>query len=279
MEYFRPESVEDAIALLDAEDARCLAGGQTLVAMMNTRIIAPPRLVSLRAIPDLGAIETRDDGGLRIGAMVTHRQLEDAAFEGAHRMLSETAAQIASPAIRAFGTVGGSLCHADPAADWPVALIALGAEAMIAGPAGGRTEPVEDFIVDALTTSLAAGEILTHIGLPPTGANAGGAYLKLARVEGDFATVSVAVSLSIDGGVCSDIRVVIGGCGPVPVRDAEAEAELRGAAVSDGAVAALGDRLAEVAKPEDDGRASAAYRRMVIPGLVRRAVEKAAAAA
>jgi carbon-monoxide dehydrogenase medium subunit len=280
MDYFRPRSLTEARDLLaDEEDGRCLAGGQTLVAMMNTGILAPPRLVALRDIPGVDQIESLPDGGLRLGAMVTHATLAEVEGTGAHRLLPETARQIASPAIRAFGTVGGSLCHADPAADWPVALVALDASVEIFGSAGARTERLEEFIVDALTTSLEPGEILTQIQIPPAQVGSSAAFVKLARVEGDFATVSVAVTLSRSGGVCDDIRIVIGGCAPVPVRDQEAENQLRGTRLSDPEVEAAGKMLANAIQPEDDGRASAVYRRMVTPGLVRRAVHHALASA
>lgn len=276
MDYLRPQSLEEAISVLSADDeARCLAGGQTLVAMMNTRILAPSRIVSLRDIPDLDRVETLADGGLRIGSMVTHGALAKLEVGGSHRLLPHTARQIASPAIRAFGTVGGSLCHADPAADWPVALIALDAQAEIAGPGGVRSEAAETFIVDALTTSLAPGEIVTHIGIPSAAVGSSAAYLKLARVEGDFATISVAVALVMSDGICNAARIVIGGCAPVPVRDPEAERSLVGSRLADSDFLEAGAKLAAAIEPEDDGRASAAYRRRVVPGLVRRAIRRA----
>jgi carbon-monoxide dehydrogenase medium subunit len=279
MEYFRPSSLDEARGLLaENEDARCLAGGQTLVAMMNTGILAPPRLVSLRNLPGLDQIKSPADGGLQVGAMVTHATLAGFAGKAAHGLLPETARQIASPAIRAFGTIGGSLCHADPAADWPVALIALDATAKVSGPGGGRSEPVEQFIVDALTTSLQQGEILTHLIVPPPAPGSSAAYLKVTRVEGDFATVSVAAAIACSEEVCTDARIVVGGCGPVPVRDPDAEQLLRGSRLGDANLTAAGEKLAAAIQPEDDGRASAAYRRMVLPGLVRRAVLQAIAA-
>lgn len=280
MEYFAPETLDDAIALLaSAEDARCLAGGQTLVAMMNTRIIQPLRLVSLRKITALSEMDILADGGRRIGAMVTHEQLAGLDASGSHSLLPQTARQIASPAIRAFGTIGGSLCHADPAADWPTALVALNAEATIEGPAGSRAEPVTDFIVDMLATSLDDAEILKAIVIPPAAPVSGASYVKLARVEGDFATVSVAVTLVLDKGDCSDIRIVVGGCGPVPCRLPAVDNALAGTQLTGESVKRAGEELAAAVQPEDDGRATAEYRRMVVPGLVVRAVARAKAAA
>ncbi len=273
MDYFRPESLEEALGLLaEIPDARCLAGGQTLVAMMNTRIVAPPRLVSLRDIPGLDQIEALPNGGLRMGTMVTHETLMNLSANGAHRLLPETARQIASPAIRAFGTVGGALCHADPAADWPTALVALDASVHVAGIDGKRREPLAEFLVDALTTTLEPGEILTHIEIPPPGQTSAGAYVKFARVEGDFATVAVAVSLSLSGPTCEAIRIAVGGCSPVPTRDDAAETGLVSTELSEADMQAVGNSLATAIQPEDDGRASAAYRRMVVPGLVQRAI-------
>ena len=277
MDYFRPETLEEAIGLLSGdEEARCLAGGQTLVAMMNTRILAPSRIVSLRGIPGLDQVEAQPNGGLRIGAMATHAALAALDAPGAHRLLPETAGQIASPAIRAFGTLVGSLCHADPAADWPVALVALDAQVEIAGRDGARSESVERFIVDALTTSLNPGEIATHVAIPPAPEGSAGAYVKLARVEGDFATASVAVAVDMDGDLCKSIRIVVGGCAPVPVREPAAEAILEGTRLEDPEIGTAGEKLVAALQPEDDGRGSAAYRRQVAPGLVRRAIRTAA---
>ncbi|MDH3232927.1 MAG: xanthine dehydrogenase family protein subunit M [Alphaproteobacteria bacterium] len=276
MDYSAPETIEEAVRLLAADDeARCLAGGQSLVAMMNTRILAPSHVVSLRRIPGLDRIETRDDGGLRIGAMVTHQALAELNAEGAHRLLPLTARQIASPAIRAFGTVGGSLCHADPAADWPAAMVCLGATIGVAGPDGKRSEPVGAFIVDMLTTSLDTGEIMTHIDLPPAQDGSGAAYLKLARVEGDFATVSVAVTLRLADARCAEIGVAIGGCGPVPVRVEEAERILVGSTLAEAEISNAANLLQDAIAPEDDIRASAAYRTRILPGFLSRAIAAA----
>ncbi|HUT48809.1 MAG TPA: xanthine dehydrogenase family protein subunit M [Alphaproteobacteria bacterium] len=278
MDYSAPETIGEAVRLLAADDeARCLAGGQSLVAMMNTRILAPSHVISLRRIPGLDRIEARDDGGLRIGAMVTHQSLAELSVEGAHRLLPVTARQIASPAIRAFGTLGGSLCHADPAADWPTAMVCIGAMIGIAGPHGERSEPVGEFIVDMLTTSLEPGEILTHVDLPPAHDASGAAYLKLARVEGDFATVAVAVTLRLADARCAEIGVAIGGCGPVPVRVEEAERILVGSALSEADISSAADILREAIAPEDDIRASAAYRKKILPGLLSRAIAAAKA--
>ena len=276
MDYFRPQSLAEAIGALGEDDeARCLAGGQTLVAMMNTRILAPSRVVSLRDVPGLAQVGADADGGLQIGSMVTHATLARLDAAGSHRLLPETARQIASPAIRAFGTIGGSLCHADPAADWPVALFALDAVVEIAGPEGARTESVETFIVDALTTTLAPGELLTRIVIPPAPRGSSAAYIKLARVDGDFATVSVAVTLAMSGDLCDAVRIAVGGCAPTPVRNPDAETALRGTRLEDKDIRAAGDLLAAALEPEDDGRASANYRRRVAPGLIHRAIRTA----
>lgn len=278
MDYYGPANLEEALVFLgDDPEARCLAGGQTLVAMMNTGILTPSRLVSLRRLPELARIEHREDGSLEIGAMATHDALAGYVARGAHRLLPATASQIASPAIRAFGTIGGSVCHADPAADWPVALSALNASVVVAGPDGFRREAIEGFIVEALSTTLMQGEILTHIEIPPVDARSAGAYVKFARVEGDFATASVAVSLVMHDGVCAGIRIVVGGCAPTPVTASEAETALVGGTLDASAIDLAGKALAAAIQPEDDGRGSAEYRRLVVPGLVARAIGQARA--
>jgi carbon-monoxide dehydrogenase medium subunit len=187
----------------------------------------------------------------------------------------DAARLIGHPAIRNMGTMGGSISHADSAADYPAALVAADAAIEIAGAGGRRSIAAGDFFVDYLQTALEPGELVTAIRLPPAAKGAVSAYQKFARVEGDFATVSAAVVLAMDGGACKGIRIAVGACAPTPVRVPEAEAGLVGGALDDKALATACRTLADACDPVDDFRGSADYRRMLVPVLVRRAVAAA----
>jgi aerobic carbon-monoxide dehydrogenase medium subunit len=275
-----PASIAEAVALLAADgDGRCLAGGATLVAMMNARLVTPSRLVSLAGIDELRGIAAAAEGGLRIGAMTRHGETAgDARLAGSAAVIRSAAGQIANPVIRNMGTIGGSIAFADPAADYPPALVAAAAEIEIAGRQGRRRIKAEDFFVDWYQTALEPDEIVTAVLVPPAPKNSYGQYHKLARVSGDFAIASVALCLAVEAGRVSALRVAVGGCGPRPVRSAAAESTLVGARLAALDTTELGAALAEAADPVDDVRASAAYRRLVIPRLLRRAVAEAVAA-
>ena len=262
----RPESLGEAVGLLTGgADVKPLAGGASLVAMLNARLVEPSALVSLARVKELHGSNVLPDGTLRLGAMTRHRELAGSAtLGGPRRVLQQAARAIANPTIRAMGTIGGSLALDDPGADYPPALVALSATIEIAGPAGTRLVPAADFFVDWYTTVLAPDELVTAVHLPQAGAGAG-VYHKLARVAGDFAIVSVAIALQH-----GQVRAVIGACGPRPLWLSQADAELMR-----GNVAAAGDMLAEAADPVDDSRASANYRRRVIPRMLARAFAEA----
>ena len=272
--FHAPERLDEAIRLLAAdEDARPLAGGQTLVAMLNAELLSPSQLVSLHRIAALRGIEKRADGAMRIGAMTTPASLaRSEALRGVHRLFADAAGRIAHEAIRNRGTLGGAVAHADPSADYPPVLVALDAVIEAVGPAGKREIAAVDFFQGFLTTALEPGELIAAIILPPGSGQARTHYEKFARVEGDFATVSVAVALAGNGA-----RVALGGVGPVPVRLTEAEASLNQGRLSDEAIAAAGVLLVAASDPIDDVRGSADYRRLIIPRLVRRAIRTAEA--
>ncbi len=277
MAFHEPATIDEAVALLAAdEDARCLAGGATLVAMMNAGLVEPAALVSLRRIPDLAGIGGNAGGGITIGAMTPHRDTAgDPRLVGANAVVRAAAGRIANPPVRNMGTMGGSIAFADPAADYPPALVAVNAEIEVAGPTGRRRIAAGDFFTDWYETALRAGEMVCAIHLPPPPPNSTGVYDKLVRTEGDFAMVSVAVALAREGGVCRHIRIAIGGCGPAPVRLARAEEGLLGGGLDEAAVRAAGASLAAVCDPVDDVRASAGYRIRVVPRMVVRAVARA----
>ncbi|GAB4179518.1 MAG: glyceraldehyde dehydrogenase subunit beta [Wenzhouxiangellaceae bacterium] len=280
MKFFSPTHIEEAVSLLAGNPgARCISGGATLVAMMNAELVEVPALVSLRKISRLRGI-SHDGQMLRIGAMTTHRAVARATelaagWSGVRR----AASQIAHPGVRTMGTIGGSISHADPAADYPAALVAADAIVEIAGPDGRRQVRAEDFFLDYYTTSLAEGELVTAVLLPPAPPGAVGVHRKLARTDGDFATASVSLVLALQGEICSHVRIAVGGCGATPVRVAAAEALLIGQPLSADRVHQAGELLAAACDPIDDVRGSAAYRLALVPRLLRQAINWAAAEA
>jgi carbon-monoxide dehydrogenase medium subunit len=263
MDYVAPLTVEEAWRALETEDARCLAGGQSLVAMMNLGLVAPSRLVSLRRIASLHGIANEDDGSLRIGAMTTHAELAalDAAGPGP-ALLAQAARVVAYPAVRAFGTIGGSVAHADPAADYPVALVAADAAIEVASASGSRRVAARDFFRGLFETVLKPGEIITAVVVPRGPKRGRAIYEKLSLVAGDFAIVSVAAV------VAETATIAVGSCGPKPLFASGLPLEL-------GALRDAAAKLAAASDPPSDHRGSGAYRRKILPELVCRAVRAA----
>lgn len=275
--FHRPTTVEEAVALLAAtEGARCLAGGATLVALINANLAEPGAIVSLNAIPELAGIARTAEGGFRIGAMTRHRETAAADLPDTLAVVSRAAAQIANPPVRNMGTMGGSIAFADPAADYPPALVAAKAEIEIASAAGRRRVTAEDFFRDWYATALESGEMVAAILLPPPRPGIG-LYRKFARVSGDFAIASVALSVALDGPRPA-VRIAVGGCGPKPVRLDAADLLLSENFGDAAAAAEAGAMLAAACDPVDDVRASAEYRRIVVPRLVAATVGQAAKA-
>jgi len=274
MQFFEPTSVEAAISLLAThDDAHCLAGGATLVALMNAGLVEPAALISLQHIETLRGIERGDDGVVTIGAMTRHEETAASnLFHEGQAIVPAAARQIANMVVRNMGTMGGSIAFADPAADYPCALIAAGAEIEITNAAGARWLPVADICVDWYETVLDQGELVTRIRIPPAPAGSVSHYEKLARVSGDFAVVSVALILAFEGAVCSAAQVAVGGCGPWPLRLAEVESMLVGSALDEKIIAAAGGLLVAASDPVDDVRGSAEYRRQVIPRLLAKSI-------
>ena len=262
MEFHGPSTVEEAVSLLASdEEARCLAGGATLVAMMNADLVMPSALVSLRHIEALRGISAESGGGLRVGAMTTHREVAEAdGLAGAHALLAETARVIGHPAIRNMGTLGGSIGHGDPQADYPGALAALNAAVELRGPDGTRSVAAEDFFVDYLETALLPGELIAAVTLMPL-----------------VFHPDVAAVVAMEDGRCSYVRVALGSCGPAPIRAEAAEDRLTGSALDDADIAEAAAILREECDPVDDVRGSGEYRMMLVEPLLGRALRAAAA--
>ena len=275
MKYVEPTSLSEALGFLAGDDeALCLAGGATLVAMLNADLVEPSTLIGLRRIDELAGITVTGDQ-LRIGAMTTHAQIAvDDRLTGNAAVVRDAARQIAHPAIRNMGTIGGAICHADPNADFPGALVAANAVLEAAGQSGTRQIPADEFFLDYLETSLEEDEILSAVMVPVEPAGAGARHLKFSRTHGDYATVSISLVLVMDAGACSYARVAVGSVGPTPLHLDEADAILTGSDLSEDTVKQAGSKLMEAADPVDDVRGSAEYRRMIIPGLLQRAVDE-----
>ena len=274
-ELAEPASLGEALAVLARHDgeSRLIAGGTALVPMLRLGLARPDRLVSLHRIPGIAEIQP-DGGALGIGAMATHAAVRrDPAVRAGWPLLAEAAGRVASPAIRASGTLGGNLCYAESASDVAPALLCLDAEVTVEGAGGARTVAVGDFFRGFYETALEPGEILTRVRVPaaPPGARSG--YVKFCpRSAEDRALVGIAALLVVagDGRRCEDVRLALGGAAPTPLRARGAEAALRGQVLTDAAIRAAGDAAAGEADPLSDLMGSADYRRDMVRVWVRR---------
>lgn len=280
-DYHSPATLDEAVALLGrlGEDAKILAGGQSLIPAMRFRLAQPETLVDINRIDGLQYV--REDGGyLRIGGLTREAMLEESALvQERYPLLADAAAVIADPLVRNLATVGGNLAHADPANDHPAAMLALGAEVTAKGPGGERTIAIDDFFVDLFESALAADEILTEIRVPVPGRGAGGAYVKLERKVGDYAISAAAVQLTVEGDRISAARVALTNVNPVPMRSTGAEAALAGNVPSAEVLEAAGRAAAEECDPSPDLRGTVEYKRDLTRVLTKRAISKAVARA
>jgi carbon-monoxide dehydrogenase medium subunit len=281
-DYRVPGSLPEALDLLGerGDDAKVLAGGQSLVPLLKLRFATPALLVDIGRLPLAGI--AADEDTLRIGARTRHVDVErDARLDALCPILRDAAPLIADPLVRNRGTVGGSLCHADPAGDWGAVMIALGAEAIAVSAAGERAVPVAELFDGPFTTTLRPDEILTGVRVPLAGPGrrAGGAYLKLERKVGDFATVGVAVQVRLDDGAVAAAGIGLCAVGPTSLRAVEAERALAGREPTPDAVAEAARLAAGAASPHDDVRGSAEYKRDVVRVFVERGLRRALARA
>ena len=276
-EYHAPTSIDDALTVLERYqgDARPLAGGQSLVPMMNFRLAAPAGIVDLNRIPGLAGIEEAD-GVVRIGAMTRQRQIEFAPLlREKLPLLNEAMRWVGHLPTRTRGTIGGSIAHADPSAEIPMVLQALAGEVIARGPQGERRVEAPDLFTALLTTSLMPDEILTEVRFPAMPPGAVYAIEEFARRKGDFAIAAIAVMLVRDGERCTTARLATAGIGPIPVRLREAKAMLEERGLGEAAVAAAAEKAAELVEPMSDQNGSAEFRRHLTAVLTRRAVQKA----
>jgi carbon-monoxide dehydrogenase medium subunit len=276
-DYLAPTSIDETLAILAerGEDAKVLAGGQSLIPLMKLRLARPAVLVDLARVPGLDGM--REEGGwLRVGAMTRNAALADSdLLRGRYPAMATAAPLISDPVIRNLGTIGGSLAHADPAGDWGSVMLALGAEVVARSTAGERSIPVRDLFTGTFETVLEPAELITEVRVPQPGGASGGTYLKLERKVGDYATVAAAVQLEMANGSIGRAGIALTAVASQNLRAAAAEDLLAGASPSDEAFDEAARLAAEAADPYDDVRGSAEYKREVARVFVRRGLARA----
>jgi carbon-monoxide dehydrogenase medium subunit len=281
-DYHSPRTLAEAIELLGRyrDDAKVLSGGQSLLPLLKLRIGAAGHLVDIGRIPDLEYV--REEGGyLKIGGRTREATLEASDLvRSKYPILADTAAVIADPLVRNMATVGGNLAHGDPANDHPATMLALGARVVATGPKGNRTIPIDEFFTGLFSTALSPDEILTEIHIPVPPPKSGGAYVKLERKVGDFATAAAAAQLTLGaGGQVERAGIALTNAGPTPVRASAAENFLKGKKPDAGAIAEASRLAAGAATPSPDRRGSVEYKREMARVLTARALAKAIARA
>jgi len=275
--YYRADSLSDAVEILSdlGEDARLLAGGQSLIPLMKLRLASPGHLVDLGFIPGLSYIR-EEKGRLLFGPMTRHAEIEGSALVSKVPILHDCAAGIADVQIRNRGTLGGSLAEADPTGDWAPVLLTLDTEVHCESPRGERDVALPDFTQDAFTTVLSADELISEIAVTLPAGRTGGAYMAVKRCAPVYASASAAVQLTMDDDShCRDARIALGAVGLTAIRAVEAEVQLRGHAVDGKSVAAAAEAAMSAADPQSDMRGSADYKRTLVRTLVSRALDAA----
>ena len=277
-EYLRPNTIPEAIALLRqyGDEAKILSGGQSLIPMMKFRLARPGYLIDINRISGLSYI--KEEGGyLKIGGLTREAELETSLLiRSKYPIILDTARVIADPQVRNMATLAGNLAHGDPANDHPATMLALGAQVVAVGPQGERALPIESFFVTLFTTELRHDEIVSEIRVPTPPPRSGGAYLKLERKVGDFATAGVAVQLTMDaGGLCQKVGIGLTNVGATPVKASKAEEFLRGKKLDEAAIVQASQLAADEAQPSSDLRGPAEYKKGLVKELTRRALARA----
>lgn len=276
-DYEVPESLSDAISILTKNpDAKILSGGQSLIPLMKFRLAEPPMLVDINQIKDLNYIK-EDDGWLKIGGLTRESELDDSELvKEKYPLLADTTRMIADPLVRNLATLGGNLAHADPANDHPATMLAYGAEIVATGSNGERVVSINDFFKGTFEPDLEHDEILTEVRIPVSNGNSGGAYLKLERKVGDFATAAVAVQVSLDkDGNVSEVGIGLTNVGLTPIKATAAEDALRGNKPDADNISKAAQLASEAAEPMADPRGSEEYKRSLVKTLTARALNKA----
>ncbi len=277
-DYLTPTTLGEAVEALvsHGENARVIAGGHSLLPMMKLRLARPGVLVDLSKIPDLSGIQ-QENGQITIGALTTHYEIESSdLLKDKCPLLPQTARVIGDAQVRNRGTIGGSLAHADPAADIPASILALGGELRVRGPDSDRWIQAEDFFLGLMTTALKPDEILTKIRIPVLSDRVGTSYQKVAQKASGFAIVGVAVHLGMDGGLCAEIGVGVTGLGSKPYRARGVEEGLRNRRLEPSVIEAASSQVAQDVDPLEDIHASAEFRAHLARLYTARAIAEAA---
>lgn len=279
-EYFAPKTVEEALSLLSQykEEAKIIAGGQSMLVVMRQGILAPEYLIDVKGISALDYINYDEREGLRIGALTIHRAIEKSpVIRNGFSVLAEMENNLATIQTRNWGTIGGNLCHGDPAGDPASVFIALNAKLKLASKGGERTIDMEEFSKDYLEVALEPDEMLTEIQVPTPPPHTGTAYEKLMVMKGDMGVVGAAVSITLSpkNGVCQGARIVLSNAASIPLRAREAEKLLIGKVVKDDLLIEAGEVASAEADPPSDVHGSVEYRREMVKVFVKRAARKA----
>jgi aerobic carbon-monoxide dehydrogenase medium subunit len=277
-EYLRPKTVPEAVAMLQqhGDEAKILSGGQSLIPMMKLRLARPGFLIDINRIAGLSYV--KEDGGyLKIGGLTREADLEASPIvRSKYPILLDTAHVIADPQVRNMATVGGNLAHGDPANDHPATMVAVGAQVVATGPKGDRVIPIEEFFVSLFTTALQHEEILTEIRIPMPPPRSGGAYFKLERKVGDFATAAVAAQLTLDDkGACQKVGIGLTNVGPTPVKARKAEEFIRGKKLDETSINQAAQLAADESEPSPDLRGPVDYKKGLVKELTKRALSRA----
>ena len=278
-DYIAPQTLDEAVRALGdhGEEAKLLAGGHSLLPLMKLRLTNPKLLIDLRKIPGLSSIAEQDDK-IVVGALTTHYQIESSELlKKKCPLLPQTARAIGDVQVRNRGTIGGSLTHADPSADWPAAMLALGGELKLTGPKEDRTVQAERFLLGPMTTAIEPTEILTEIRVPIFARRCGSAYLKMAQQASGFAIVGVAVWLKIgQQGRCEDVGIGVTGLSDKPFRAHGVEERLRGSKLTPKLIEESASQVATAIDPLADLHASAEFRAHLARVYTSRAIQEAA---
>jgi carbon-monoxide dehydrogenase medium subunit len=277
-EYLSPKTLEEAISMLQryGEEAKILSGGHSLVPMMKLRFATPEYLIDINDLPDLDYIK-EEDGYLKIGALTREVALEDSELiNSSYPLLLDTAKMIADPQVRNLATIAGNLAHGDAANDHPATMLALNASIVITSSTGERVVSINDFFKGFFTTALASDEILTEIRIPIPDAGSGGAYNKLERKVGDYATAGVAVQLTIDGsGTCSYVGIGLTNVNSTPMRALRSEQMLNGQVINQNLIDQAAEAASQDCNPTADLRGDEEYKRAMVSVLTKRTIKRA----
>ncbi len=275
--YFRPGTLNEAITLLSelGEEAKPLAGGQSLIPILKLRLDEPTDLVDINRLPNLRYVNC-EDSRVNIGTLATHARIAKSEVATLIPIVGDCAAGIADPQVRSRGTIGGSVSTADPSSDWPVLLHTLDAEIICQGPDGSRTLPIRDFIIDPYTTALNDSELVTEIQLKIPATHSGGSYISFKKAAPTYPTVAVGIQLTLAGNdVCKNVRLVLSSSGPRPVTSDEAETELKGKVLSKENLERAAEAIIACSDPPSDSRGSAQFKRSMLRSLFKKAADTA----